>query len=104
MVNGHVIGRERVVFAPDVFRQLLERVGREMLVALEHHVLEEMGEAAPAIRVVLGADVVPHLDRHSGALVIFNRVNLKPVRQRRVFELDLWSRDLRGRFRCRCRR
>ena len=57
-----------------------------MLVALEHHVLEKMSETAAAIWIVFRTDVIPDLHGDGRALVIFDRVNLKPVRQRHVFE------------------
>ena len=86
VINGHVVRGESVIFSADVFGQIVERVRRQMLVALEHHVLKEMSKTAAAVRIIFRTDVIPDLDGDGRALVIFDRVNLKPVRQRHVFE------------------
>ena len=65
--------------------------GREMVVALKHHVLEEMGETASLIRIIFRPDVIPDLDRHRRAGMVFHEVNLQSVRQ--SFVLKLQRRD-----------
>ena len=79
MINRHVVGRVSVVFAADIFGEIVERLRRQMLIAFEHHVLEQMRETAAPVRIVLRADVIPNLHRDREARVIFRRVNLKPV-------------------------
>ena len=86
MVNRHVIGSISVVFAADIFGEIVERVGCQVGVTLKHHVLEEMGKTAPARRIVFRADVIPHLDSDDRRGVIFYTVDLKAVRKGRVFE------------------
>ena len=86
VINGDVVRGESVVLSADVLRQVVKRVRRQMLVALEHHVLKEMSKTAAAIWIILRTDVIPDLHGNGGALVIFDRVNLKPIRQRYVFE------------------
>ena len=46
------------------------RVFGHVLAALEHHVLEEVREAVPALRLVLRPDVVPDVDGDDGRAVI----------------------------------
>jgi hypothetical protein len=108
--RGEVIGAvlaRRAVDAPladvcpggfGVCEVLLARVLR----ALEHHVLEEMREAAPARPLVLGADVEPLIDVDDRKLPIDVEDDLQSVGEGVLFKLDLWSRP--GFRRCRLRR
>ena len=88
MVNGHVVRGVGVVFAADVFGQFIKRIPCQMLIPFEHHVLEEMGEAAAVLRIILRADVIPNLDGHGRGGVIFHAINFEPVRESRVLELE----------------
>ena len=49
MINGHIVRGVGVVFSADVFGQIFECLRRQVLVTLEHHVLEQMGETAAPI-------------------------------------------------------
>ncbi len=103
MVNRHVVGGVGVVFAPDVFGQVIEGIGGKMFVALEHHVLEEVSKTAPPLRIILRADVIPDLDRDGRARMIFDRVNFESVGKRLVLKMERGSRH-RGLLRFRlCR-
>ncbi len=93
VINGDVVRGVSVVFAADVLGQILKASRRQMLVPLEHHVFEEVSKTAAAVGIVLRADVIPNLDGHGRALVIFDRVNLKPVRQGHVLEVQRRNGD-----------
>ena len=71
VVRGDVLAGEGVVPAAvllDQPRELARPVGRR---ALEHHVLEEVGEAGAAARLVARAHPVPHLEGdHRTAMVL----------------------------------
>ena len=54
--------------------------------ALEHDVLEEMGEPGLARDLVLGADVVPDVHRHDGRQMVLGDDESEPVRQMLVGE------------------
>src|SRR5580765_5230902 len=99
MIDSHVIRRERVVLSTDVFSQVLKSARGQMLVALKHHVFEEMSKAAAAIRIIFRTDVIPNLDSDSRALVIFDRVDLEAVVERSVFERKRRNRDRLSRSR-----
>ena len=45
---------------------------------------KQMGEPAALIRVILGTDVIPNLDRNGGAGMILDGVDLQTIRQRCV--------------------
>ena len=59
-----------------------------MFVAFKHHVFKQMGEPAALIRVILGTDVIPNLDRNGRAGVILDGVDLQTIRQRRVLHFN----------------
>ncbi len=61
--------------------------------ALEHEVLEEVGEAGPALRLVLGADVVPEVDGHHRGQVVGRHDDAQAIRQPTLAEAD--DRDVR---------
>jgi len=67
---------------------LIELLGLQVRGALEHQVLEEVGEAGAARRVVLGADVVPDLHADRGARVAAHADHLQAVRERALGERD----------------
>ena len=56
--------------------------------ALEHHVLEEVGEAGLALDLVLGADVVPDVDGDDGREVVLGDDQAQAVGQALVAEAD----------------
>src|SRR5437588_10346838 len=59
-----------------------------MLIPFEHHVFEEMGEAAAVLRIIFRADVIPNLDGHCRRGVLFHAVDLESVRKRRMLEFE----------------
>src|SRR5207245_542465 len=60
----------------DEARELTLSVGRR---ALEHHVLEEVGDAGGAARLVARADAVPHLERDDGTAVVLLQQHAQAV-------------------------
>ena len=93
VINGHILRGVGVVFTTDVLRQIVESIGREMVVPLKHHVLEEMGETASPFRIIFRPDVIPDLDRHRRAGMIFHGVNLQSVGQSFVLKLQRRNGD-----------
>jgi hypothetical protein len=61
---------------------------RDVPAALEHHVLEEMGEAGPAGLLVLAPDVVPDVHRDHRDQVVLADDEAEPVGKPLVGELD----------------
>ena len=57
--------------------------------ALEHDVLEEVGEAGLALHLVLGADVVPEVDRDDRGEVVLGDDDAQAVVEALVAERDL---------------
>ena len=51
----------------------------DVLRALEHHVLEEMGEAGAAGLLVLAADVVPQVDGHDRRAIVVGKEHAQAV-------------------------
>ena len=89
MVNSHVRRGIGVVLSTDVFGQLLKSVRGQVLVALKHHVLEQMREPTTPIGIILGPDVVPNLNGDRWTGMIFDRVNFQTILQSRVIERQL---------------
>ena len=58
----------------------------DVLRALEHDVLEQVGEPRALVGLVLGADLVPDDHGHLGDLVVLVQDHLEPVRQRVLLE------------------
>ena len=79
MIGGDVLGREGVVLAADLLDQARVLLGRHVLRALEHHVLEHVGDAAVADGLVLGARVIEDLHRRDGRLVVGQEEHLEAV-------------------------
>jgi hypothetical protein len=71
-----------------------------VLRALEHHVLEQVGEAGSSRIFVRGADVVPQIHRDERQPVVFRKDYLEAVRQRVLLELDRWNVGMGGLCRC----
>ena len=59
--------------------QIFEEVAGQILGAVEHQMLEQMGEAGLALGLVLGPDIVPHADGHDRRLVVLVDDHLEPV-------------------------
>jgi hypothetical protein len=59
--------------------QILEEVARQVLRAIEHQMLEQMGEAGLAAGLVLGADIVPGADRDHRRLTVLVDDNRQAV-------------------------
>jgi hypothetical protein len=60
-----------------------------VLVALKHHVLEQMCEPTASIGIIFGPDVVPNLDSDRWTGMILDRVNLQTILQVGVIERQL---------------
>ena len=89
MVNSHVRRGIGVVLSTDVFGQLLKSLGRQVLVALKHHVLEQMCEPTASIGIIFGPDMVPNLDSDRWTGMILDRVNLQTILQGSMIERQL---------------
>jgi hypothetical protein len=61
----------------------------DVLGALEHHVLEEMGEAGPPLPLVAAPHVVPEVHRHHRLRVVFREHHAQAVVQRESLDRDL---------------
>ena len=77
--------------------------GTDVLGALEHHVLEQVGEPGAPFALVARADVVVHRDREHGGGVVLRDDHAQPVLEARVGELDPldWRRAQRQAGHCR---
>ena len=100
VILGCVVAGAGVVLAADVFGEAIELLGAQVGRGLEHHVLEEMGEARAAGRVVAAADAVPdlHADRRAG--VALDREHLQAIAEAALAiddRLDLERRCRAGR-------
>ena len=88
VVDGHVgvgVGVERAAGALD---QGEDVAAGEVGGFLEHHVLEEMGEAAAALRVVSAADVVEHVDGDGGRGGVFDQDYFEAVVERELGHVE----------------
>ena len=74
---------------------LEEGVFRDVPAALEHDVLEEVGEAGAAGNLVLGADVVPEVDCDEGHLGVPGEEHLEAVVEHEALDREL-GRDVSG--------
>ena len=81
VIIGVIVVGGGVVEAADILGQPVELLGHHVAGRLEHHMLEQMGEARAAARIVLGADVVPDLHRDVGAVRIADRIDAQAVGQ-----------------------
>ena len=95
VVVGDVVERGGVVEAADVLGQPVQHLRLHVLRALEHHVLEEMREPAPPLRVILGADAIPDMDGHRRRGPVLDRVNLQSIRQHPMLVLQRRNRRRR---------
>ena len=97
VIGGQVLGRERVDVAADLLEEARVLLGRDVLRALEHHVLEHVRDAADADVLVLRSDVIEDLHRRDRRLVIGEEQHLEAVRQRPVLDVQLRRRKRGGR-------
>jgi hypothetical protein len=81
VVVGEVVVGGGVVEAAHVLGEAVDALRREVPGGLEHHVLEEMGEAGAALRIVLRPDAVPDLDGDVGGGPVGRDIDLEPVGQ-----------------------
>ena len=106
VIRGHVFARERVDVAADLLEQARVFLGRNVLGALEHHVLEHVRDAADADALFLGSDVIEDLHGGDRRLVIGQEQHVQAVGQRPVLHVQLGRperRRRRGRRRRRLR-
>jgi hypothetical protein len=106
VVGGDVLGREGVDLATDLLEEARVVLGRHVLRALEHHVLEHVGDAADADVLVLRAHVIEDLHGRDGRLVVGEEEHLEAVGEPPRLDVEL-GRDGRlggGRLRERPRR
>ena len=78
-VARHVVAGEGIVLATHARDLAGEGAGRDLVRRLEHQVLEEVGDAGDAGRLVGGARAVPHVVRDDGRAAVGNDHDLKAV-------------------------
>ncbi len=88
VVRAVVIGGAVQVTRASGLEQPDVRVGRHVLRALKHHVLEEVREPGAPLVLVGGTDVIPEIDRHHRQAALGAENDLEPVRQRVLLELQ----------------
>jgi hypothetical protein len=71
--------------------------GPDVLGTLEHDVLEQVGEAVPSGALVLGADVVDHLQVDDRYGVVLVQQDAQAVAEPVLADLQLRRLDLEGR-------
>ena len=77
------------------FPQRLEIVAGRVFGAVEHQMLEQMGEAGAAGRLVLGADIVPDGHRDHRRLAVLVDDDAKAIGEREGLEGDVEPREHR---------
>jgi hypothetical protein len=83
-IGSGVVAGERVVLAAQARHDLGEFAGRDLFRGLEHQMLEEMGDAGDARRLVRRADAVPHHVGHHGRAIVGHHNALHAVGQREL--------------------
>ena len=83
-IGGDVVIGEGVVLAAVLGDDLGELAGRDLVGALEHQMLEEMGDAGGARRLVGGADLVPDHLGHDRRAMIGDDQDLQAVLKREL--------------------
>ena len=97
VIGGDVLGREGVGLPADLLEQARVLLGRDVLRALEHHVLEHVRDAADADVLVLRAHVIEDLHRRDGRLVVGEEEHLEAVGELPRLDVELGrDRGLRG--------
>ena len=71
MIAGLVKGGEGVAISANTLKKIEVVGGTETISPTEHHVLEQVSEAATTSGFIRAADVVPDLHGHDGATMIF---------------------------------
>jgi hypothetical protein len=69
IIGAVEIGGAVVIGRADLL-QIFEIVARQVFRPVEHQMLEQMGEAGLALRLVLGTDIVPHRDADHRRLAV----------------------------------
>jgi len=87
-IVGAVFGGASVQVSAGLFDQLEMLRLLYVLGALEHHVLEQMGEPGTAPYFISGSHVVPHIHRDHLGAVIRGENDLQTIRESVGFELD----------------
>src|SRR5262249_56586171 len=82
VVRGALLRGERVVLATVLLDEPRELLGSTRRRALEHQMLEEVGDPGRAAQLVARADAVPDLERHNRAPVILEQQDAEPVVER----------------------
>ena len=88
-----VIGRIGVALAAAAGNHRRVPLGRDVLRALEHQVLEQVRKPGPARLLVLRPDVIPQLHVHDRRRMVFRQHDRQPVGQRRELILKLGRRN-----------
>ena len=81
-IGGVVVGGEGVLLAAEAGHDLRELAGRVLLRALEHQVLEEVGDARLAERIIRRAIAIPDHVGHDGHAVIGDHHHFEAVVER----------------------
>ena len=94
VVGGNVnpvvgaVGRGGAVQVGPDFHERLEETGIVVLGTFEHDVLEQVGEAGLALVLVLGADVIPEVDRCHRERVVPGEYYVEAVGEGEFVEFD----------------
>ncbi len=87
-VVGDVVAGGGVVGAADILGQTVHLLRVHVFGALEHQVFEQVREAGPSGRIVLGTDVIPDLHRDGRAGVVLDAEHLQAVGKRALVVLE----------------
>ena len=99
VIRGHGLPIVRAVHGGRAVQPPTHRLDRPevdlvvVLRALEHHVLEKVGEPGPARPLVLGTDVIPDVHADNGRGVVFVQDDIQTVGKRKFLEFqfrNLW--------------
>ncbi|MCW0461525.1 hypothetical protein NB717_002593 [Xanthomonas sacchari] len=91
VIGAVAVGGAVLVGDADLLERL-EELAVVVLAALEHQVLEQMREPGAPGRLVLGADVVPEVDRHDRRLAIGVHHHPQPIGQGELLVGDIHRR------------
>jgi hypothetical protein len=95
VIVGAVVRGRAVDVAARRFDELQVLAIGDVLRSLEHHVLEEVGEAGAARLLVLRADVIPEIDSDDRGRLVLGEEDGQAVRQRVALDLELRALDRR---------
>ena len=82
VVRSHVLRGERVVLSAVLLYEPGELAGPVVRCALEHHVLEEVGDPGGSAVLVPRADAIPGLDGHDRAAMVLQQQHAQAVLER----------------------